>query len=210
MIIENKTLILSPHADDEVLGCFSFLSKNTYVLYLGIENRTYVTRTERIIEVRNSAEKHGFSYDILDFSVNNYQVSSLIPEMEHIVNSIKPQTVLIPQPSYNQDHRAAYDASITALRPHDQNWFVPNVLIYEQPDSILWLHGGESEPNLYCEIDIEEKIAGYALYASQVRGHRSPSLIRAMAHLRGAQSGLPYAEGFTVKRMVKKGCLECL
>lgn len=199
------SVIISPHADDEVLGCFSFLSKDTYVVYLGIEDRLYVSKSERINEINNSAEKSGFRYEILDFCVNNYQVSPIILEIERVVNLFKPQIVLIPQPSYNQDHRAAFDASITALRPHDKNWLVPTVLIYEQPDSILWSHGRESEPNFFCEIDIEDKLDSYALYASQVRGHRSPSIIRAMAHLRGAQSGLPFAEGFTVKRIVKKG-----
>jgi N-acetylglucosamine malate deacetylase 1 len=205
MDIKISSLIISPHADDEVLGCFSFLSDDTFVIYLGIEDRSYVSRTERINEVNYSAKKSGFKYEILDFCVNNYQVSPLIPEIERVVNSLKPQTVLIPQPSYNQDHRAVYDASLTALRPHDKNWLVPNVLIYEQPDSILWSHGQESEPNLFREINIEDKLDSYALYASQVRGHRSPSLIRSMAQLRGAQSGLPFAEGFTVKRIVKRG-----
>jgi N-acetylglucosamine malate deacetylase 1 len=110
--------------------------------------------------------------------------------------------VLIPQPSYNQDHRAVHDAAITALRPHDRNPFVREVLVFEQPDSILWRHGNETEPNYFRRISVEDKLHSYSLYASQVRGHRSPELIAAMACLRGSQSGLKQAEGFTVKRMI--------
>lgn len=203
-----KTLIISPHADDEVLGCYSFLSESAHVLYAGIEDRPYVSRKERINEIINCSEKTGFSFDVLDFPVNSYQVPLLIPEFENMINRLKPEIVLIPQPSYNQDHRAVYDASVTSLRPHDSNWFVPKVLVFEQPDSILWPHGGEYEPNYFRTIDIEDKLHSYSLYASQVRGHRSPLLVRAMAQVRGAQSGVLHAEGFTVKRIIDKRNLD--
>jgi LmbE family N-acetylglucosaminyl deacetylase len=198
------TLIFAPHADDEVLGCFSFLKPETHIIYIGIEDRSYVSRTQRLKEIENSAKKSGFSWDALNNKVNGFNSSELISVLEEYINSIKPKTVLIPQPSYNQDHRAVYDAAVTALRPHDKNWFVNDVLIFEQPDSVLWFHGNEKDPTFFCEIDIEDKIDSYLLYASQVREHRSPEIIRAMARLRGAQCGCSFAEGFTLKRSVKR------
>jgi LmbE family N-acetylglucosaminyl deacetylase len=199
-----RTLILSPHADDEVLGCFSFLRPDCRVLYLGIEERTYVSRRARLEEVAASAKKSGFCYEALDQPVNAYQIADLIPLLENAIQEHRPETVLLPQPSYNQDHRAVHDAAWVALRPHDRNWFVPNVLVFEQPDSILWPHGRESEPNYFRAIEIEDKLHSYSLYASQVRGHRSPELVRALARIRGAQAGMAWAEGYTVKRMVAK------
>lgn len=196
-----KNLIIAPHADDEVLGCFTFLKPQTHVLYVGIESRPNMPRSLRIEEIEKSAEKSGFTWNALDYTVNSYSVSPLIAVFEGIINELKPETVLIPQPSYNQDHRAVYDAATTALRPHDLNWFVPEVYIFEQPDSILWHHGGEKEPTLFNDMDIEDKIHSYSLYASQVRSHRSFALVRAMAAVRGAQCGLDFAEGFTVKRI---------
>jgi LmbE family N-acetylglucosaminyl deacetylase len=200
-----SVVILSPHADDEVLGCFSFLSPSCRVVYLGIENRANVSRDERIAEVNKSAAKSGFQWEALNHPVNAYQVPDLIPDLERIIREYEPDTVLLPQPSYNQDHRAVHDAAITALRPHDQNWYVRNVLVFEQPDSLLWPHGRETEPNYFQAISLEDKLHSYSLYASQVRGHRSPELVSAVAKLRGAQAGLPFAEGFTVKRMVVGG-----
>ena len=33
----NNTLIIAPHIDDEVLGCFSILNDSTTVLYCGMD-----------------------------------------------------------------------------------------------------------------------------------------------------------------------------
>lgn len=196
-------LVLSPHADDEVLGCFSFLSRDCHVAYFGIEDRPEVSRAERLEEVKRSARKSGFRWEAQQFTVNAYQVHELIPAIEGLVARLRPDTVLLPQPSYNQDHRAVHDAALVALRPHDRNWFVRNVLVFEQPDSLLWPHGGERVPNYFRPIAIDDKLHSYSLYASQVRGHRSPELLTALARWRGAQAGCEFAEGYTVARMVE-------
>lgn len=201
MPMHHNTLIFSPHIDDEVLGCFSFLGPNCFVLHFGAEDRPYVSRIERIQELERAANMLGFRWDVLDNPVNHYRMQNLILTMELTINQLKPSTVLMPEPSYNQDHRAVYDAGIVATRPHDTNWFVPNVLIFEQPDSLVWLHSAPNEPSYFREIQIERKLAAYALYTSQVRGHRSPETLRSLASLRGAQICKPYAEAFRVKRI---------
>lgn len=202
MTTNNNILILSPHIDDEVLGCFSFLGPDCFVLHFGAEDRPNVSRIERIQELERAASMLGFQWEVLENQVNNYRMQDLISTIEQNINRLKPLTVLMPEPSYNQDHRAVYDAGLVATRPHDSNWFVPEVLIFEQPDSVLWPHSTPSKPTYFREIQIERKLAAYALYASQVRGHRSPETLRAQACLRGAQICKPYAEAFRVKRIV--------
>lgn len=203
-IATDPVLVFSPHADDEVLGCWAFLSPRCHVVYFGVEDRAAVSRRERLGEVNLSAARSGFSWEALEHQVNAYRPQELITPMEQLIDRHRPATVLLPQPSYNQDHRAVYDAAVTALRPHDRNWFVRNVLVFEQPDSVLFPHGGEQPPTYFRPIDIEAKLHNYSLYASQVRGHRSPDLVRALARLRGAQAGAEHAEGYTVKRMVSQ------
>ena len=114
--------------------------------------------------------------------------------------------VLIPYPSYNQDHRAVYDAALVALRHHDTNHFVKKVLVFEQPHSFLWDYNhnisGSFKPNYYKKLDIENKIESYKLLESQVRGHRSPEILRTLAKLRGMQSGFDYAEAFQIIRWI--------
>lgn len=193
-------LIISPHIDDEVLGAFTFLSTSSFVVYLGVEDRAYITAEGRKKELASAAKAVGFKYDVLDFEVNNYLTSELIAPIESYINHLKPDFLLIPSKSYNQDHRAAYEAGYSASRPHDMNFFVKNVLVYEQPQTLLW-PVEEFSPVYFREVDIEKKLKIYELYDSQVRGHRSPGTLRNMAEIRGKQSNYAYAEGFRVLRM---------
>ena len=123
---------------------------------------------------------------------------------EKVINEYKPDQIFLPNPSYNQDHKTVYDAAMVALRPHDLNYFVKKVLIYEQPQVYLWNNTSrEFKPNYYVPIDINKKIKAYKLMASQVRTFRSPEMLKSMALLRGAQGNLKYAEGFEIVRWVE-------
>lgn len=197
-----STLIFSPHVDDEVLGCFAFLHARTHVLFGGVEERPTIPRAVRLEELNASAENLGFSWTLLENCVNQYITADLIAPMESRIDHYRPQTVLLPEPSYNQDHRAFYDAGMVATRPHDTHWLVPEVLVYEQPHSRMWPHTQQNDPTVFLPINIKEKLKAYARYASQVRGHRSPETVTALAALRGAQIAVPHAEAFQAKRMI--------
>jgi LmbE family N-acetylglucosaminyl deacetylase len=197
------TLIFSPHVDDEVLGCFSFLNERSHVLYGGVEERPSIPRSQRLAELEDSATHLGFRWTLLDSPVNHYVAAALIAPMEALILQYKPHTVLLPEPSYNQDHRAFYDAALVATRPHDTLPLVPEVLIYEQPHSVMWPHTPPAEPAVFIPVDISAKLAAYARYASQVRGHRSPETVAALAALRGAQILVPHAEAFHARRIVR-------
>jgi hypothetical protein len=48
MVISSfKQLIISPHIDDEVLGCFSQMKLETFICCLGDEDREYASVTQR-------------------------------------------------------------------------------------------------------------------------------------------------------------------
>ena len=207
MAKEYKTLVISPHCDDEVLGAGGALNNrltdNTYVYYLGVDLFHIVKMEDRLKEVGAVASYLKFDFAVGTNPVNNYQRETLINEITNVINRLKPEEVFIPNPSYNQDHKEVYDACIIALRPHDLNHFVPNVFVYEVDQYLLW---GENkfEPNYFEEIDVEAKIDAYMLHKSQVRPFRPPELIRHYAAIRGLSSNMKYAEGFKVLRMVKK------
>lgn len=205
-----KTLILSPHIDDEVLGCFSCIDNNTFILYCGYDE-THIKfdwvkeRPDtdlRIKELLAIQDKHKFNYHILDNKVNKYKIEDLIPSFEKYINEVQPDEIYIPVPSYNQDHRVVYEAALTALRPHDINFFVKKVFIYEQLQD-LWNHNYHSfNPIYFKPVNIEDKISTYLLYESQVRNFRSPDMLKTLAHLRGIQSNMNYAEGFEIIRYI--------
>lgn len=197
-----ETLIFSPHIDDEVLGCYCWLKPGTHVLFAGVEERPTIPKATRIKELEASSSRLGFSWQLLNNTVNQYQSTELIAAFESTIDQCKPHRVLAPEPSYNQDHRAVFDAAIVATRPHDTNWFAKEVLVFEQPHSVMWPHTPQPEPTYFVEIDIEKKLEAYALYASQVRGHRSPETVKAIAQLRGSQINSVAAEAFYVRRHV--------
>jgi len=216
-----KRLVIAPHIDDDVLGCGGILDAGTVTFYCGVDDHHIVSRLERLDEARAVAARTGgrFYWPSLEASVldqvvalyethrlvNNYQLPGLIADFERIINAEQPDEVYLPWPSYNQDHRAVYDAALVALRPHDANHFVRRVLAYEGSQVNYWdwaLPGLVFHPTYFMPIDIEEKLARYACMPSQVRDFRSPEALRALALLRGGEANVPAAEAFVILRWV--------
>ncbi len=203
-----RKLVISPHIDDEILGCGGSLDENTFVLEIGVDEFHIVPREERIRELESAQVQLKFSFDILKGNiVNSYRTNDLIDPIAKYINEIKPEEIYIPYPSYNQDHRATYEASLIALRPHDINYFVKKVLVYEETQVFLWDYShdlnGSFKPNFFREIDIERKIEAYKLLKSQVRSFRSPEMLRELAKIRGRQAQLDFAEAFQVIRYIE-------
>lgn len=210
-----KKLVLAPHVDDDVLGCGGILDAETVTFYCGVDQMHVVSADERYREAAAVAERtggrfywpgsgSGSHYQTMR-EVNHYDIPSLIGDFEWVIDREQPDEVYIPWPSYNQDHRAAYQAALVALRPHDQNHRVSRVLVYEGSQINFWDHATPHvpfQPTLFTPIDIDEKIRRYELMTSQVRGMRSTEHLRALAALRGGEIGVPAAEGFAILRWV--------
>jgi LmbE family N-acetylglucosaminyl deacetylase len=206
-----KRLIIAPHIDDEILGCFSSIDLDTFILYCGMDEskikfdwvKQRPNSDTRLKELQAVQEEMLFSYEILNNEVNNYVIQNLIPEFERVINQVKPDELYIPVPSYNQDHRVVYEAALTALRPHDVNFFVKRVLVYEQIQD-LWNHNYHSfNPTFFRTLDIDKKIKMYNLMQSQVRAFRNNNMLQTLAELRGIQANVKYAEAFEVLRWIE-------
>ncbi len=202
-----KKLIIAPHVDDDVLGCGGILDDTCHVIYCGLDETGIDNRPsmdERLDEIHSVQNITNHSFDILDNLVNRYDEYELIGQIEKIINKDKPDEVYVCHPSYNQDHRTVYNATMVSLRPHDKNHFVSGVFVYEQPHMLFWDNGGvDFKPNHFVPIDIEKKIKVYECMKSQVRSFRSPEHLRAIGKLRGGQSNCEYAEAFQILRWVK-------
>lgn len=198
-------LIVSPHMDDEVLGCSSWLDKDAHVFYT---TRNHPDQGNLVAEENAKLQLEvGFSVSWSKFDRINEldQVGqiSIISEIESLLDRIQPDVLLLPAPSYNQDHRACYEAGLTAARPHYHNWFVPGVLIYEEPETLGAMRKPDAfRPQYFRDVDIERKLHLYEIYKSQVKSHRSKKHIVALAEIRGAVSNKEFAEAFEVARWV--------
>ena len=202
-----KRMVIAPHVDDDVLGCGGILDDTCHVVYCGLDETGIDDRPpmdERLDEIHSVQNITNHSFDILDNLVNRYDEYKLIGQIEKIINKDKPDEVYVCHPSYNQDHRTVYNATMVALRPHDKNYFVKKVFVYEQPHMLFWDNSGvDFKPNHFIPIDIEKKIKVYTTMKSQVRSFRSPEHLRAIGKLRGGQSNCDYAEAFQILRWVK-------
>ena len=201
-----KRLIIAPHVDDDVLGCGGILDKTCHVVYCGLnetglDNRP--TMDDRIEEINNVQSVTSHSFEIFDNLVNRYDEYKLIGQIENVINIQKPKEVYVCHPSYNQDHKSVYNASMIALRPHDRNHFVSRVLLYEQPQVYFWnTTDRDFKANYFVGINIDKKIKVYETMKSQVRSFRSSEHIRSNSKIRGGQSNCEYAEAFEIIRWV--------
>jgi len=205
MFLDN-ILVLVPHQDDECLGLGGTLMQAGKIwlhYYNDIHPNVPIKQYDQ--EAKNVQKMLRSEVSYSDYrNVNHlaeFPLPAFIAEIEDLINDIEPDTIFIPNPSYNQDHRTVYDAAITAVRIHDINYVVPNVLLYEQPETHTPAYK-EFTPHMFVPIDIEEKLTLYGLYESQVRGHRSFEHVRALARVRGMQCGEDFAEAFQVIRMM--------
>jgi len=197
-----QTLIISPHCDDEVLGCggviYNRKDDDVFVYYLGVDDFHVISKEERIKEVQSVANFLNFEFKISNNPVNNFRKQDIID----LINQTQPDEVFIPNPSFNQDHKEVYEACLIALRPHDKNFFVKNVFVYEVDQYQTWA-GSEFTPNYFEKIDLDKKIYAYKLHKSQVRAMRPPELIEKFCYIRGLSSNYDYAEGFFILRIIK-------
>lgn len=217
-----KILIISPHPDDEIIGCGGLIAKckelqsKVKVVYMCTgESRQLVSGStnsnSRINEIEDVSKYGNFQYQII--FENKYFVEldsipqkKIVDPIEDIIEEFKPNIVLLPHgDSYNQDHRATFTACITALRPtpHDVRHFVETILIFEEP--YAWTVKDIFKPNVYLDLDgVEnEKIKLMALHKSQDRPFpfaRSGENLMARLKIRGSEAGLKYAEAYVLLR----------
>jgi len=220
-----RLLVITPHSDDEVLGCGGLMSKvkneggKVFVLIfnLGFEkDDTKESQEKRKNEVQEAmnvlkVDDYHLVHDQPDNNrdLDTEPLHSLIEIIESTSNvsleKIAPTMVAIPTIfSHHQDHVHVHHACIAALRPISTP--VSNIVLsYEAPEHSRWSASGVFEPNLFVEIDdvIENKIIAFNKYRSQIRpGSRDDDSIRNQAKYRGQEVGKNLCEAFYVHRFI--------
>jgi len=223
-----RVLVVSPHADDEVLGCGGLLAKlsarrwRVHVLYMvvdgfhhyGLDRRT--SYNERVAEIEAVTELLGCSYEIAYGDQDLIEKLDTLPKRELVdlfeakINEYRPGLLLLPfGVDYDQDHVATFQTAFAAARPIAEvfgKWLVPHVFMYEMP-KIQWAVEPLPRPAAYCDISahLGVKLEGVKRYATQLRSSphiRSLESVTALASIRGKEIGVEYAEAFGVLRTV--------
>jgi LmbE family N-acetylglucosaminyl deacetylase len=222
-------LTVFAHPDDETLAAGATLSKlirlgggNVHVAIpaTGIHSRRNVEEEQKrnsdLAELRKDCEKAMAVLGILpqnihlgDFPDNEMDKHSLLETihwLEAIIKKVNPDLILTHHRyCTNIDHQYCHEAVVVATRPGLNDHMT--VLCGEVPSSTGYLKPVQWEPNFYVEVsesDVESKIKAMETYRGEARPDphpRSREVLKALAKVRGSESGFYFAEAFMIQKI---------
>lgn len=217
-----KILVVAPHADDEILGLGGYLYHQSrdqakiHVVFVAVGGREngradQVELRQRKKEMINACCKIGVKnvsilhegYDGIMDIIPDKQLISLL---DREIAKIEPDELFLPYPSHHQDHKKTHNCGMAAIRIKE-GYNVPDVYLYEYPfvgSHYDYINGGRFYHDISDCVDL--KIEAFEKYGSQVREMPSPindEGIKALARIRGLESGNDYAEMFYLQRMIR-------
>ncbi|MCW8914502.1 MAG: PIG-L family deacetylase [Magnetovibrio sp.] len=222
-----RVLAIFAHPDDETLAAGGTLSK---LSRLGAEIRVVIpatgihARKNKKTQAEQSAASGVLSQDCQkalghlgidvdnivlgdfpDNEMDSVSLLSVIHWLEPHFESFNPDLVLTHyRGCTNVDHRVCHEAVTVLARPN-VGCQIP-VLTGEVPSSTGYRRPAVFEPNVYVELseeDVSNKINSMESYTGEARPDphpRSAEVLRALAKVRGSESGYMWAEAFMLLR----------
>ena len=223
--MKKKVLILSPHADDEILGCGGFISKysnkghtiNVVILTNANKGAPEKYSEKEIFKIREESRKANnligtkklFFENLPALNLNQYPMYKISDTINKYIANIKPEIILLPSSNdINEDHKIIFKATKVATRMNKKN-NLKKILSYEVLSETEWNENEESfSPNYFVNLsksDINQKIKSFLKYKSQVKKYphpRSKEGILNLSRVRGSQVFMKYAEAFKVEKII--------
>jgi N-acetylglucosamine malate deacetylase 1 len=223
--MNQNTLIIAPHPDDEVLGCGGTIRKmahqgiKVYVL-IATRGKKELYSKEKIENVRKEAlAAHNIlgvaDTFFLDFPAPDLDLISLAELSRAIFEVIEEYTIntafLPHRGDIHHDHKAIFNAGLVAARPN-KGQSVKKLYSYETLSETEWAAPfGDAVfipthfVNISNEFDI--KLDAMNCFQSQLKefpNSRSLKSIEALANFRGSTVGFTHAEAFMTIRTIEK------
>ena len=217
-----KTLVVAPHADDELLGCggtmLRRLSEGGETAWLLIteineENgwppQIVLERQNEINKVRKGLsikKENFFCLNIPATKIEDFSPSIIIEKISNVIREFEPEEVLLPNPGdIHSDHKITFECAFSCTKKF-RFPSIKKVLVYEtisETEYGLDPRFNKFNPNIFINISefFDKKISLLSTYKSEIMEPpypRSLENIEALAKLRGSQMGVKYAECFSL------------
>ena len=223
--MKKKILVLSPHADDEVLGCGGSISKyskkgydiNVLILTNAYKGAPDVFSKKDIEIVRKEAKnankiigtKRLYFEDLPALRLNQiptYKISKII---DSYIKKIQPEIIFLPSGNdIHEDHKIIFKAAKVSARINKKT-SIKKILSYEVLSETEWNENEKSfNPNYYVNLNksnINDKVNAFLKYKSQIKKlphPRSKEGILNLSKVRGSQVYMRYAEAFKVEKII--------
>jgi LmbE family N-acetylglucosaminyl deacetylase len=218
-----KVLVVAAHPDDEVLGCGGTMAKHadrgddvaSLFLADGVGARGPEdddALTARMAAAADAARLLGCGpsthMNFADNQLDSVPLLELVKAVERRVEEFGPERIYTHHHGdLNIDHRLTHEAVLTACRPLAGRC-VREIYGFEVLSSTEWSGPSEARaflPNHFENIEdfLDRKLDALAAYEMELAPFphpRSPEAVRALAALRGANSGFLAAEAFMLVR----------
>ena len=206
---EGRVLVLAPHTDDAELGCWGTVARlveegrDVHVAMFSLCDKslpegffTDDLRREFTVAMGELGVCEG-SLHVFDYAVREFPSlrQEILEDMVRLRGIVYPSLVLMPSLNdVHQDHATVAQEGLRAFKRS-------TVLCYEDP----WNNFSFQNQMFVTLTDeqLEKKVAAvYADVSQRGRDYTQPEFIRSLAHVRGVQIGVPYAEVFEAPRIV--------
>ena len=217
----NKVLVISPHPDDETLGCGGTLIRHKkegdeihWLIMTNVnssENKIHSVKEKEIEEVSKAYNFDSTSRTkFLTSELDSAPRKEIIQVISKVFEEIQPNYLYLPfKNDIHSDHSIVFDAAASCTKSFRYP-YVKKVMIYETISETEFSIRPDKEqfkPNLWINISdyIDEKIEIMSLYASEIGKEpfpRSEQNIRSLAKFRGSTAGVLSAEAFILLKEI--------
>ncbi len=221
-----KILIISPHPDDETLGCGGTFLKHKdmgdkiywlIITNVDVENgwdKDIVDKRQK--EIETVSEMYGFEKTFkLDYptaKLDTMPMQEIIESVSKVIFEIKPEIIYLPNRSdVHTDHQITFKTAYSCTK-NFRYPFIKRILMYEtlsETEFAPALPENAFIPNVFVDITkyFEKKLEIFKIYKSEVMEGQSPrslKVIEAFNKYRGSQIGEKYAEAFVLLKEIIK------
>lgn len=196
MIENKKIMIISPHADDETLGCGGILSSNVYsdCMVLLVTKPRMNEQKEEFVSVIDELRVKSEILNFKDISIGIKDIPEISKKIKEYIKSFNPDLIFMPTTSIHQDHEIVNRSTLIACKD-----FNISVLEYEYPE--LHCNFLNFDANYFFKMNeglFQKKKNLFSKYISQTKRSRDLRALRILAEFRGMQCSEHYAEAFKI------------